>query len=105
EHVPGDFLLLAVRRVPGPAHERALPQQGQPPASVRAYPQRLRRRRRPRADRGDGDLPALGWRDRGARCAAAVYGRDRRDQITDDRCQRTDQGDERGQTTILSSDI
>ena len=45
----------------------------------RPYAQRLRRRRRPRVDRGDGDLSAGRRLDRGAGGAAALYGRDESD--------------------------
>ena len=69
-----DFLLLGLRRLPGAAHERALPAEGRQPA-FRAHAQRLRRRRRPRADRGDGDLPAGQRRHRGAGRAAELHGR------------------------------
>src|SRR5207245_1777955 len=41
----------------------------------RPYAQRLRRRRRPRPDRGDGKLPERGWLDRHSQCAQALYGR------------------------------
>ena len=43
--------------------------------AFRAHAQRLGRRGRPRADRGDGDLSAGRWLDRGARRARALYGR------------------------------
>ena len=46
---------------------------------VRAHAQRLRRRRRPRADRGDGDLPGGRRLDRGAGRARALYGRGEED--------------------------
>ena len=75
EHVPRDLLLLGLRRVPGPAHEGALQGQGRQGEGPCAHAQRLRRRRRPRADRGDGDLSAGRWIDRGARRVEAVYGR------------------------------
>ena len=45
----------------------------------RAYAQRLRRRRRPRADRGDGELSAGGRLDRGPIGARALYGRPEND--------------------------
>ena len=45
----------------------------------RAHAQRLRRRRRPRADRGDGNLSAGRRRDRGAGGAAGLHGRDEDD--------------------------
>ena len=48
-------------------------------AAFRAHAQRLRRRGRPRADRGDGDLSAGGWIDRGARGVAELHGRDESD--------------------------
>ena len=41
---------------------------------ARAHAQRLGRGGRPRAHRGDGDLPAAGRLDRGAGCAAALHG-------------------------------
>ena len=41
----------------------------------RPHAQRLGRRRRPRADRGDGELPGRERRDRGAGGAQALYGR------------------------------
>ena len=44
----------------------------------RAHAQRLRRRGRPRADRGDGNLSAGRRLDRGAGGAEALYGRDER---------------------------
>src|SRR5262249_48995532 len=75
ERVSRDFLLLELRGVPGAAHERALPAQGRPPSAPRPHAQRFRRCRGPRADRGHGDLPAAGRIDRGARRAAALYGR------------------------------
>ena len=74
KHVPGDFVVLCVRRIPGAAYECALPRQGRPPGAARAYAQRFGRRRRPRARRCHGDLSAAGRFDRGAGCAAAVYG-------------------------------
>ena len=40
ERLSRDLLLLGVRRVPGAAHERALPGQGEPPAALRSHPQR-----------------------------------------------------------------
>src|SRR5262249_21341427 len=43
---------------------------------ARPYAQRLRRCRRPRADRGDGNLSGRGWIDRSAARAARLYGRD-----------------------------
>ena len=49
--------------------------QGRQARALRPHAQRLRRRGRPRADRGDGNLPAGGRLDRGARRAAALYGR------------------------------
>ena len=74
EHVSRDFLLLGVRRVPGAAHECALPRQGRQ-VRPRPHAQRLRRRGRPRADRGDGNLSARRRRDRRAGGAQALYGR------------------------------
>ena len=65
EHVPGDLVLLGLRRFPGAAHERALPAEGRQSAFC-AHAQRFRRRGRPRADRGDGNLPAGKWIDCGA---------------------------------------
>ena len=43
-------------------------------AAIRAHAQRLRRRRRPRAHRGDGELSAGERRHRGAGCSAAYMG-------------------------------
>src|SRR6202012_575767 len=40
-----------------------------------SHPQRLRRRRRPRPDRGDGDLSAGRRINRGARSVARIHGR------------------------------
>ena len=74
EHVPRDFVLLGVRRFPGAAHERALSRQGRQ-SRVRPHAERLGRRGRPRADRGDGNLPAGRRLDRGAGRARALYGR------------------------------
>src|SRR5688572_32214223 len=74
EHVPRDFELLGLRRFPGPAHECALSSEGRQ-CALRAYAQRLRRCRRPRADRDHGELPERGRLDRGARQAATLYGR------------------------------
>ncbi len=48
-------------------------------AQLRAYAQRFGRRGRPRADRGDGNLPAGRRLDRGAGRARALYGRDESD--------------------------
>ena len=73
--VSRDFLLLGLRRLPGAAHECALPRQGRQGAALRAHAQRLRRRGRPRADRRDGELSAGGRLDHGAGRAAALYGR------------------------------
>ena len=56
-HLSRNLVLLGLRRFPGPAHGRALPAEGRQAAALRPHPQRLRRRRRPRADRGDGELP------------------------------------------------
>ena len=72
KHVPRDFVVLDLRRVPGAAHECALSHQGGPRRAPCAHAQRLRRRRRPRADRGDGDLSAGRRLDCGARGAAAA---------------------------------
>ena len=44
-------------------------------ASAGAHAQRLRRRGRPRPDRGDGELPERGRLDRGAGRSLALYGR------------------------------
>ncbi len=65
EHVPGNLLLLGLRRLPGAAHECALPAEGRQRALC-PHAQRVRRRGRPRADRGDGNLPAGTWIDCGA---------------------------------------
>ena len=55
EHVSRNLVLLGLRRLPGAAHERALPRQGRQGQRLRPHAQRLRRRGRPRADRGDGE--------------------------------------------------
>ncbi len=55
--VSGNLLLLQLRRLPGPPHERALQAQGRQGHALRAHAERLRRRRRPRADRRAGELP------------------------------------------------
>ena len=57
---PRNLLLLVVRRLPGAADERAVQggrRQGDP---LRPYAERLRRRRRPGAGGGHGELPAAG---------------------------------------------
>ena len=72
--VQGDLKLLGVRRFPGAAHGRAL-SWARRQAAFRAYAERLRHGRGSRADRRHGDLPAGRWLDRGARCAATLYGR------------------------------
>ncbi len=77
--LPGDFLVLGLRRVSGAAHECPLSHQGGPPGAPRAYAQRLRRRRRPRAHRGDGDLSAGRRFDHGAGRIAGLYGRTKED--------------------------
>ncbi len=66
--------LLGVRRFPGAAHGCALARAGRQ-AAFRAHAERLRHGGRPRADRGHGNLSAGKRRDRGARRAAALYGR------------------------------
>ena len=68
---PRDFVVLGVRRIPGAAHECALPHQRGPQRAPRPHAQRLRRRRRPRADRGDGELSGGRRLDRraGPRCS------------------------------------
>ena len=73
-----NFVLLGLRRVPGAAHDGALSRQGRQ-AGVRPHAQRLRRRGRPRADRGDGNLSAGRRLDRGAGRARALYGRHEED--------------------------
>ncbi len=45
------------RRLPGPPHECALQAEGRQGHPLRAHAERLRRRRRPRADRRAGELP------------------------------------------------
>ncbi len=52
ERLSGDFVLLGVRRFPGPPHERALPPEGGQGDALRAYAEWLRPRRRPHADCG-----------------------------------------------------
>ena len=74
--VAGDQLLLQHPRLPGPAHERPLPPGGGQ-GGLRAHAQRFGRGGRPRADRGDGNLPAAGRRHRRAGGAAALHGGDR----------------------------
>src|ERR1700683_2726418 len=77
EHVSRDFVLLDLRRIPGATHERALSHQGRPQRPPRAYAQRLRRRRRPRAHRGHGKLSARGRLNCGPRGPCAIHGRDK----------------------------
>src|SRR5215472_5753039 len=79
EHVPGNLVMLGLRRIPGAAHECALPHQARPPGASRPHAQRFRRRRRPRADRGDGELSGRRRLDRGAAGVAALYGRHEED--------------------------
>ena len=72
-----DILLLQLRRLPGSPHECALPaarRQGDP---LRAYPERLRRRRRPHADRGDGELSGGRRLDPHPHSPQALHGRPR----------------------------
>ena len=64
-----------VRRLPGAADERALQggrRQGDP---LRPYAERLRRRRRPGAGGGAGELPGAGRIGHGPRRSAGLYGR------------------------------
>jgi seryl-tRNA synthetase len=61
-------------------------QRGWQERAPRAHAQRLRRRRRPRADRGDGDLSAGRRLDCRAGCAAALYGR--HEENREKRCDR-----------------
>ena len=53
--------------------------QGREAAALRPHAERLRRRRRPRADRGDGDVSERGRLDHRAGRAAALHGRDGED--------------------------
>ena len=73
--VPRDFLVLGVRRLPGAPHERPLQGGRRQVDPLRPYAQRLRRRGRARADRGDGELPAAGRLDRHPRGSSALHGR------------------------------
>src|SRR5262249_37642113 len=93
EGLPRDFLLLDLRRVPGAAHECALPGQGWTPPALPVHAQRLRRRGRARTDRGYGELSAAGRVDRGTGRAARLHGRNeahRASRMTEDRCQMSD---------------
>ena len=69
-----DLFLLGLRRLPGAAHECALPsgveRRKARSAAPRAYAQRLGRRGRARPHRRHGELPERGWLDRGALGAA-----------------------------------
>ena len=73
--VPRDILLLGVRRFPGAAHERALEGRRRQVDALRPHAQRLGRRGRPRAGRGDGELSEPRRHDRGPRGALALHGR------------------------------
>ena len=75
--LPRDFLVLGVRRFPGAAHERALQGARRQGDALRPHAERLRRRGRPRAGGGDGELPDAGRRHRSARGAARLHGRHR----------------------------
>src|SRR4029077_2119172 len=69
-----DLLLLELRRLPGPAHECALPSARRQGHALRAYAERLWRRRWPRADRSDGKLPGGGRLDPHPNCAQTLHG-------------------------------
>ncbi len=56
--LPGDLVVLELRRFPGPAVGHPLPARAQGQAGVRPYAQRLRAGRRPDAERRPGELPA-----------------------------------------------
>src|SRR4029079_3425426 len=75
--VSRDLLLLELRRLPGAAHERALPAARREGHALRAYAERLRRRRWPRPDRGDGELPGSRRCDPHPHGPQALYGRSR----------------------------
>ena len=75
EDLSRDFLLLGVHRFPGAAHECALPAEGGEGAALRAHPQRLRRRRRPRPHRRHGELPERGRQRHRAGGARPLHGR------------------------------
>ena len=75
--VSRDLLLLELRRLPGPPHECALPAARRQGDALRAYAERLRRRRRPRADRGDGELPGGRRLDPHPHSPQALHGRPR----------------------------
>ena len=72
--LPRNLELLGVRRLPGAAHGCALAR-ARRQAAFRAHAERLRHGGRPRADRGHGNLSAGRRLHRGARRAAALYGR------------------------------
>ncbi len=73
-NVPRDFVVLGVRRFPSAPHERALSRQGQQAAYVHTL-NGSGVAVGPRADRGDGNLPAGRRLDPGARGPQALYGR------------------------------
>ena len=58
EHLPRDFILLGVRRLPGAPHERALQAEGRQGHALRAHAERLRPCGRAHAHRRLGELPA-----------------------------------------------
>src|SRR6476469_6377072 len=75
--LPRDLLLLELRRLPGAAHDRAVPAARRQGHALRAYPERLWRRRRPRADRGNGELPGGRRLDPHPHSPQALHGRPR----------------------------
>jgi seryl-tRNA synthetase len=64
--LPRDLVLLQLRVLPGPPHAGALAQSRHRQAGTGAYAQWSGVGGRPRADRGDGELPERGWFDHGA---------------------------------------
>ena len=73
-HVSRDLVVFQLRRLPGASHAGALAQPGDGQARAGAHAQRLRRRRRPRVDRGDGELPKRRRHHYGAGGLASLHG-------------------------------
>ncbi len=75
ERLSRDLELLELRRVPGAAHEGALPQGGREGHALRPHAQRLRPRGRAHPGRHPRKLSAAGWIGRHSRSAASLYER------------------------------
>src|SRR5450755_4400094 len=76
---PRNLLLLELRRLPGPAYERALSRRRRKEHALRAYAERFGPGGRPHAGGDFGKLSAGGRFDPDPRRAEALYGRKRAD--------------------------